>query len=60
MKFNTVSCRNFLITIIAVLLVGIYHNNPGYTQTKDLQLWSDIKLEVEVFKNISVEIEIVK
>ena len=57
MKFSTLSCRHFLIKIIAVLLVSIYHNNPGYTQTKDFQLWSDIKLEVEVFKNISVEIE---
>ncbi len=57
MKFNTVSCRYFLIKIIAVLLVCICHNNPVYNQTKDLQLWSDIKLEIEVFKKMSVELE---
>ena len=49
--------RHFLIKIIAVLLVSIYYDIPGYSQTEDFQLWSDIKLEVKIFKKISVEIE---
>ncbi len=57
MVFSAMPDRHFLIKIITVLLVFLYQNNPGYSQTEDFQLWSDIKLEIDIFKKMKAEIE---
>jgi hypothetical protein len=57
MGFSAVPGRHLLIQIITFLLVIFCQNNPGYSQTEDFQLWSDIKLEVKIFKKMSTEIE---
>ena len=57
MEFSSVPGRNFLFKIIIVLLAGFVCDNSVLSQTKDFQYWSDVKLEAEILKNISVEIE---
>jgi len=57
MIFSDILSENFLIKPITVILIIFYQINPGSAQNKDFQLWSDAKLEIEIFKKISVEIE---
>ncbi len=57
MMNSDILSKHFLSKLITVILIIFCQINPGSSQTKDFQLWSDIKLEAEIFKKISVEIE---
>jgi hypothetical protein len=57
MMNSDILSKNFLSKLITLIFIFFCQNNPGSSQTKDFQFWSDIKLEAEIFNNISVEIE---
>jgi hypothetical protein len=57
MMNSDVISKHFLTKLITPILIFFCQTNPGSSQTEDLQLWSDARLEVEIFKKVLVEIE---
>ncbi|UCH15304.1 MAG: DUF2490 domain-containing protein [Bacteroidales bacterium] len=57
MTFRDILSKHFLTKIITLLLSAFCLLNPGLAQTEDVQLWSGVRLEADVFKKVSVRIE---
>ena len=57
MTFSDILSKHFLTKLITVLLITFCPDNPGLSQTEDFQLWSGIRLEMDIFNKVSVRIE---